>query len=85
MGTFRVETSTPSRALTRPAVTELTELEFSTFWQHWAPVDGLVPVGMAVATAARARRGPKNCMAEVSGLERGMGASERGCVLIGLS
>jgi hypothetical protein len=67
-----VETSTPSRALTRPAVTELTELEFSTFWQHWAPVDGLVPVGIAVATAARARRGAKNCMAEMGELVRGV-------------
>jgi hypothetical protein len=84
MGTFRVETSIPSRVLIRPAVTELTSLEFWTFWQHWAPVDGLVPVGMAVATAARARRGAKNCMFEMGGLVRG-GASKGGCVLVGLS
>jgi hypothetical protein len=34
MGTFRPEMSIPSRVKIRPLVTDDTELEFSTFWQH---------------------------------------------------
>jgi hypothetical protein len=39
---------------------------------------------MAVATAARARRGAKNCMVEMGGLVRGVGVNEIECVLVGL-
>jgi hypothetical protein len=68
MGMFRLETLTPSRAKMSVFVTELTLLEFCTFWQHWAdPVavgtgalEVVVPV--AAATATRRARGAKNFM-----------------------
>jgi hypothetical protein len=40
MGMLSAEMSMPSRPVSRPSVTESSELEFLTFWQHWAP-----PVG----------------------------------------
>jgi hypothetical protein len=71
MGMFRAETSMPSRAKIRPLVTDETELEFWTFWQHWAPLVGaeppVEPVGTAATVAARRTRGAKNCM---FGIER---------------